>query len=660
MQALMKNLSDRGRQVKSVLILGNLFQDQRLPLIPAASTPVPMVQSVYDHLRRSGLDTFIAGGRSQALWLRAMTQGPRQRTVTFENLVDDGAFTGEGDALDPEIPAITLGLPTAGQLRTSPSNLEQSDEAVFMKSSVDLRAKAVVSALLSLCGETPASWDPQASPSKGNLPVYGDMTVLVALGQMHMVKSKYLAWAGVAMGLLAAAAIVLSSPWLGNRGALGWVGGAILAALLALGVRAIVFRSALAGYVAWVYPERPTVILLAIFILLFTTGFLRLWTVRSRIANLPKAANCSTEGLAYGGGSSASGAWGLAVMGGVCTGMGLLGSENLGYSLLATAGLLASVLFEWSFRKKDAATPPSITWLSRLLYLTPLFPGIVWSASSCWFQNTAENIASALCLGVAVGCLLSSFGPPKPVSRRRLSLLNLGTVLTPMAIVALGLIAANWAVLLYPVSMCENYGFSSSVTVSATMPLGEIVLQKDQTTGDFPSGDLPMLNDKTGRLDMRFADKVDCPWAAIEAAADKDSRNTFYVSATLNKRPTFFGVEVRDMPSPRGDYHPFTLDNLDDLLNSLLHSLSGEDTVTYLDNKPHLNPRRGYRVRIIWWYPPEREIDASLVTTILGASRVEVTAQAAYLGESYLGLRLAKPDVQHTNCVTVTALPLYR
>jgi hypothetical protein len=369
------------------------------------------------------------------------------------------------------------------------------------------------------------------------------------------------------------------------------------------------------------------------------------------------------------GGLPGTGAWGLAVMGGVCVGMGLRGSEHLCCSLLATAGLIGAVLVTRFIGKKDAATPRILIYLTRLLYLTPLWPGLVWSASSPWFHSTAENTASALCVGVAIGCLVSTFGLPQPVGLRRLRLLNLGTLLAPLAVVLLGLITANKSVLLYPANISENYGFSSNATVSATMPLGEVILEENQSNGYASPVSLPVPRDKTGQPVIRFEEGLDCPWATIETAADRSSGetfgNTFHARATLNKRPTFFSIEIRDMPMPRGTHVPFALENLEDVLNSLAQSLSDlsdedADTVVHLRPASQLSFRRGHRVRIVWWYPSQTEIEASLVTTSQGVNRVEVTAQAVYLNESYLGLRLAQPDIPYTNRVVVSSLPLYQ
>ncbi len=685
MQALVENLTENDYRVGGVVVLGDLFSHEPLPVVPHPSAPVIAVENILAALKPDFPDAFLAGGRNRAAWLQAATKGPEPGAAEIS--LDDGTFLGEGAIIGAIAPTVTLGLPTANHFRAGSSGQSAVSEA----SVPETRAGKLVDALLTIARGTGFTSleesDANAMGEQGlglsdgpHSPAYGQTTATVLRGKTYLVESKFLAYIGVGAGIAAALAVSLNSALLEDKSALGWVAGALVASLLAQSIRFLCFRSPLAKYVPWVRHKTPALTFFLMFFLIITAAFLRIWAVRSRIANLKVRAGAMMAG-SKAAASTSGGIWGLAIMGGLCAGMGFAGSPMLFASAIATAGLLLAVLLERfciSQTRKDLPLPAIVSWLMGGLYLTPLIPGLLWIGAS-WSEITLESIAAPLCIGVAAGCFFSANEFPGPVIPRKIQFLNIGSLAALALVLVVGFIMGNRAVLLYPVSIVEEFGTGTNVTILSTKPLGNVLLGQEPCspveTDKIPSN----LIDRSGRVRISFPDVNAPPWATIDGHAErdqsgqatKDTRDRtelpFITEACFSKQPTFFSIEAKDIPITTRDYKPLELMQSGNMLNSLLESLekatgAGSEgvPVARFRNEPAISYSKGHRIRIILWYPPEDKLETTLWLAAYGVNQIEFVTHAVYLDDSYIGVTLEDPPEQIIRYVKIAGPKLQK
>ncbi len=655
MKALMKDLAEEGRTVGAVLVVGDFLGTGDIPLVPKKSTPVYIVEKLSALAEDAGLNTFLAGGHSHSAWFRAATQGPPVAAVGFENAVDDGTFLGEAAMADDSIPAVTLGLPTGNKFTDIEHFLDDEEIAE--------RTQAVASLLLGFA-QSPVSQG--FDTAEGGL-VYGDGTPLGFFNRTYIMRSKFLFYAGLAGSLLAVLFVLPTKPSFKRLGGLGWVVGATAAALIAQGVRTLAFKDSYPAYIPWTNPAIPNYLVLTVFILLVTTGFLRLWAVRSRIANLPGAAFQANPI----GNSAASGVWGLSVMVVLSLAAGAAGSQNFPQVILALAGLTFAVIIEWLSSRRDRQPSAAFLWIRRALYLTPLIPAAGLMKANVWTGFSPANFAASVCVGVALGSVLSTMEFPKPVAKSRVGLLNMATLAAPLAIVIAIIAARGSGTIPVLARVDEVFDYSPEVEVYTTKPIKDITPEPYTPKVGFLHG-LPNLEPsaklKTGTLRFRFASDADCAWATVQTQVDRDtsssakgsSRTIISAEADYLERPTLVSVEVKDMPVSRGKSAPFVLENLPAILESM-RSGGAPGKQYEFSNGEQISPKTGYAVRFVWWYPSQSPVSTKIVALSRELGTVNCTASAHYFGQSYVGQRLVSPStpqIRVTNQVIVKNRPL--
>ncbi len=668
MRALVEDLGKGGRSIGSILVIGDMYGPGDIPLVPNKSTPTYMAEALSACAGNAGLNTFLAGEHSYPAWFRAATLGPPVTFVGFENIVDDGTFSGEASMVGDTVPAITLGLPTDNKFKNT---TEPVDIAAIAE-----RTQIAANLLIAFADlQVPQS----SNNPKGGL-TYGESTPITLFNKTYMLQSKTLLYAGLAGSLLAVLFVLLAKPNFKRLGGLGWVIGATAAALIAQSVRTLAFKDSFPAYIPWTNPAVPNTLIVAVFLLLAAVGVLRMWAVRSRIANLPRASfQVNTPGDAAAGGagsspprnSAASGIWGLSVMAVLSLAAGAAGSQNIPHVILALAGLAFAVVIESLLGRRNSKPPAAFLWVRQALYLTPLVPAAAWMKSHVWTGFSLGNLAACVCLGVASGSFLSTMEPPKPVGKNKVGLLNMATLAAPLIIVAAIIAARNSGTAPISARVNEVFDYTPEVEIYTTKPVKDIAIEPYISGAGFSHG-LPSLEPsaglKTGALRFRFSEEAGCSWAKVQTQVDREtsssakgsSRTVILTEADWQERPTLVSVEVKDMPVSRGRSEPFVLENLAYILESMQ---SGETTGTIsgFSREDQITPKTGYAVRFVWWHPSQSPVSAKIVALARELGTVNCTASAHYLGRTYVGQRLVSPSTPRmriTNQVIVKTRPL--
>lgn len=605
-EALLKTLDEKGLTVKSVLVLGDMYSSNYLPLVANNYLDLESLRASYDDARAAGLRPHIVG-IGNSTWYEVVSKAP-SGSPTVDTLLGTSDFPGEGSVFaQREIPALTVGFPRGSYLASKDrQGLETLDPERASKVLSLLAALSQTGALLKGTPDLPAAG---GFPD----PFAGGPAVFQAFDRMVVFEQKTVSLAGLAMCAFGTLVLIFCRRLLDARG-LALTGGIALAATASFTISGALFSSVSGRYTSWAFPVLPLSMVGILFAGLTLLGFLRIWSVRSRIAHLhrkayPNAPDSPLHGNGPGVGGNGNevrttaGAWGLALILAVTAGTGLKGSPFFPCALASSVLMCLSVVIE-GIRLRHNRSLGAWVWVNRALYLAPLGAALLWAGSPTESEVltrlgtgithvSPETVASLLSVAASSASLISTFRFPKPAEKRR------GLLLLAEIITLAGMLAAVFA--------------------------------------------LPKIT--PGSVPAHVVDyESPSDWAVIEVSRSESNAGVA-LDATLLERPTFLALDIKDTVRARSGSSRAAVSKVMGI--DALLGVSEEDDG---DSEPFELPS-GNSIRLVWWYPPEFVFSKKL--GLDPKSIISVELSAVYLGRSYPGPTLEPPEASLANVTRV-------
>lgn len=662
-EALLRSLAEGGHQVRSAVVLSDMFSSAYLPIVPHNGVAERPVLTFHETLSANGLNPHIAS-RNDKTWYEAVSKGP-PRAPSVESLLGIAGFPGEGSIFAANgIRALTLGFPRGGHLAGgAPDSPDAPDPE---------RAARIGAALGALARNNPLAGglpvgDALTGDGPADSPLWSGNAVFQGFGRLALVPRKTVMLLGVSATVLGTLALVLYRHLL-SKGGLALMGGIALAVVLSPFGGWAAFSRGAREYVAWFFPVRAFIISSILFVGLTLLCFLRMWNVRSRIANLHKRIpTASTEEVGPALDSrpdterTTAGAWGTAVMVAVAAGTGLATSPFFPYALAASILMLLATVIEGE-RSRRRRPLGFWVWVNRMLYLAPLGAALLWAGSPMERESLAllqaemvrvspEILTSLLSVTASAASLVSTLRFPKPASKGRRGLLIAAEllVLVGMLLGVVTLPDVPGSSLPASAVAYEYYGDDARLVLMTPRPLGQLTVSSkssDPNLGDFK----PVFRtDGEGRLSVGLPPISAEDWATVEVTPSMgESSSDLAFTATLPERPTFLALRILDtrlVKSASKSLKPTELLGVDAMLGVSVED-GGESEAFVVPSDSS--------VSFIWWYPPERSFSRQLGITLSGSTRVDVTLEAVHVGRSYLKLDLRSPGASFVNVTSVS------
>lgn len=646
-------VSKRGIRVNGAIVIGEVWTTHGVALVPNGNPPAGMVAGAYNTCRDAGLSVFLAGEEWRSAWYLESTTPPVAYPIP-QAYLDGGNFLGEGESIAKmNIPAITVGLPRS--YRPPPSK----DNALESKTTEIVRALDLLLA--------PSSVRQGLAPGG---PGALDVTFIPLTGRILTVPTALAKTAAAAISSAGLLVLFFCRDILQELGRLALLAGAFLACLLAHMIRALCLAVGNTRYPSLAYPGRSILLYVLLVAFLLLLGFLRLWSVRTRIHNLHTSAEAAVTATPRGteakGPVALGNAWGLAVMTAVLVGLTIAGSQLVPFACGSVLALCVAVVLEVHLRTRGKPPGTGFLWLERALGLVPAtmfftWAGLPWNPDSqaaylsSWQRLSPENMSLTLAFAVSISCLLSTLKFPRPLPGSKQGVLRISEVMVAACLLcACGFFPRSLPTNVPVSSLVQEFaGSDTQVTITSMRPLGKLALevQPSPSNGEVVLGD---VQDRTGSVPLQFpgvdtsirANLAHCLSLAEGLSSSKEEVLEARVHASFPQLPAFYVLSLKDSPYGRGTRSPFMLEDIAQILG---------ETGMPSENDFGIVPKPGYSLRVVWWQPAERDMVTLFRFKSGLGSMVLITSQAVYLDSSAVDLSLEAENAAFFRTSMVTA-----
>ncbi len=644
-------VSRRGIRINAAMVIGDVWTTHGVALVPNGNPPAGMVAQVYNACRQAGLSVFLAGEKWRSAWYLESTRPP----VTYpipQAFLDKGDFLGEGESIAKVgIPTVTVGLPRSYRpfpsqdrvVETKTAGIAQAFDLLLAPSSLDQ----------SLTCDGPGALDMVLVPFMGKLLIVPAVSARTAAAVVFGV------------GLLV---LFFCRDILQELGRLALLAGAFLACLLAHMIRALCLAIGNTRYPSLAYPGRSIMLYVLLVALLILLGFLRIWSVRTRIYNLHTGAETAVTAAPRGASGkehfALGNAWGLAVMTAVLAGLTIAGPQLAPFACVSVLALCIGLVLE-AHQRTLGKLSTGVLWLERVLGLVPAvmfftWAGLPWNPDSqaaylsTWQRLSPENMSLTLAFAVSICCFLSTLKFPRPLPKSRQGVLRMSEVMALACLLcACGFFPKSLPANVPVSALVQEFaGSDTQVTVTAMRPLGNLALEVQPSPSSSESA--RNVQDRTGSVSLRLPGVNTTKLTSLSHSLSlKEDRNTSKsevlearVQASFPQLPTFYVLSLKDSPYGRGTQSPFMLEDVTQILGET--EMPSEDSFGIV-------PKPGYSLRVVWWQPAEEDM-VTLFSFRSGlGSRAVITSQAVYLDNPMVDLSLEAENAAFFRASMVTA-----